>query len=349
MSDEQKKVDPVTGNNPEGLTAESGDHPRVLGSDDMIYSIEPAKEEMPLSEIAPMEKKSKKKESFFKRHKYLCCIGGGFVLFVLLLLIFLGPILHFAIETFAPKAIGVPVTIGDLDLKLFSGQLKLKKVKLGDSKGLNSDHLLELDLIDLDLLKGCVDIKEVKISNPEGFQAKQILTLKKARLDLERDSIFEEKLIIEELTVTGLDLYYEPKIRGDDNIAALQAYIKKTFPTSQKKPKDEDKDKEPQKIQINELNLTEINIHTIIMGQDLTIPMLPFKLRDLGTGEEGVTGGEVALAILDQLSFRAISTIADYAKTLGVEAEKLFDNIGEQSKTILKNASDSVKGIKNLF
>lgn len=295
------------------------------------------------------EEKTEEKKSFCKRHKILSSILGVIVVLLAAFLIFTGPIVKFCIEQFAPAAVGMPVTIGVLDIKLLQGKIAVRDFRLGDSSGLNSEHFVILNQIDVDLKEGSVDVSDILIANPKGFHSKHILKLKKARLDLEPDSLFEEKLVIDELTVAGLDLYYEPNVQGNNNIEALQEYIEKMFPKPTEKEKKEGTKKEPQKLQVDDLNLTDINLHTVMLGQELVIPMIPIELEDLGEGPEGITASDVSLVILDKLSLGAVDAIAQYAKNIGGETKKFIKNLESQSKQSLKEAKKSFKDIKNLF
>ena len=279
-----------------------------------------------------------KRGSFYSRHKKLCRVLGVVVAVILLFAIFLGPIIRVCVEQVVPAAIGVPVDIGGLSVNLFTGNIGVRDIKVGDSKGLNAEHFVTIKRVDVKLYRGWAEVKDILIANPAGFKEPYILELKHARVDLEPETLTAPKLEIEEVLVTGLDLYYEPQVSGKNNIDKLQEYVIETFKITESK----EAPKEAQKLQIDELRLTDIDVHTVVLGQRLTLPVVPVELDDLGEGPEGITGGEVFLAVLDKLSLGAGTAIKDSAKTLGAGTAKLFDDVGTQSKK-------GVDSLKNLF
>lgn len=289
------------------------------------------------------------KKNFYTRHKKLCRILGGIAAFLIILLLFLGPIVRVCAELIVPAAIGLPVKIGSLSINLFTGNIGVEDVKVGDSKGVNADHFVMIKRVDVKLYRGWSEVRDIYISNPEGFKERYILILKHARVDLNPDTLTAAKLELEEVLVDGLELYYEPQIGGKNNVEKLQEYVIETFKITEQ----EKTEKEPQKIQVDELCLKNISVSTVVVGQNLKLPVVPIELNDLGKGPEGVTGGDVFLAVLDRLSMGAGSAITEHAKTLGAGTVKILGEIGTQSAKGVDNAGKQIKsgvdGLKNLF
>ena len=305
-------------------------------SEQEVCNTETVMEDKTVSEIMPEENTDS--QNFYTRHKKLCRVLGWIAAVLVILLIFLGPIVRICAESIVPVVVGFPVKIGSLSINLITGNIGVSDIKIGDSKGLNAEQFVTIKRVDVKLYRGWSEVKEIFIANPEGFKEKYILILKHARVDLNPDTLTAAKLEIEEVLVDGLELYYEPQIGGKNNVDKLQEYVIETF----KIPEQAKDQKEPQKLQIDELRLTDIDVHTVILGQNLTLPVIPVELNDLGKGPEGVTGGDVFVVVLDKLSMGASSAISENAKTIGSGTVKIIDGAGKQMKR-------GVDGLKGLF
>ena len=281
---------------------------------------------------------TERKDNFYLRHKKFCRISGIILVFLILLLLFMGPIVRFCVELAAPAVVGVPVKIGSLSINFFTGNIGVSEVKVGDSKGVNSDHFVVIKRIDVKMYRGWTEVKDIFIANPEGFKERHLLVLKHARVDIDTDTLTAKKLEVEEFYVNGLELYYEPQVNGQNNIEKLEEYVAKTF----KLPESGDDQKEAQKLQLEELYLNDINVHTVVFGQSLRLPVIPIELDGLGEGPEGVTASDVFITVLDKLSLGAVDAIKEHASALGKGTMKFLGEAGDQ-------VNSGVDGLKNLF
>ena len=177
--------------------------------------------------------------------------------------------------------------------------------------------------------------------------------LKKAVFDINISSLFSDKVVIEEITVDGLDLYYEQKFRTN-NVSDLQANVeknlgikdKKSEPVKQEKPaeKVEKTDKEPaeaKKLQVDKILLRDITAHVVISGADIPVMMVPINMEKLGTGPEGITAGGVFAAILNKLSMGAADAVVEAAKKGTAAAGDALQNLGDSTGKALQNLGDS--------
>lgn len=118
---------------------------------------------------------------------------GVLVVLILAVLLSLGVIVKSAITTIGPKALGAPVTVGSVSINVFSG---------------------------------VVDIRDLFVGNPEGFQNDRALTVKQMRIDVQPSSFFGKKLVVEEFTLTGVDVYFEVSAsKLSNNLSQLNANI----------------------------------------------------------------------------------------------------------------------------
>lgn len=253
-------------------------------------------------------------KNFYKRHKKLSWTVGSIVVLLVIVRIFLGQIVQTSVAALAPKIAGVPVSIGDVSISVFSGY---------------------------------VELKDVKVGNPEGFGAEHMVTLKHAVFDIDLGSLFSDKIRIEEITVTGLDLYYEQKLTTN-NVATLQANVEKNLGAEKAQTADAqiaseeeegtaEEAPQPQKLQVDKIAMNEMWTHVVIAGADVPVPIIPINMENLGTGPEGITGMEVFAEVLNKLSFGVTGAVAEALKNAGGAATDVIEGAGEGIKKIFGN------------
>ena len=167
-------------------------------------------------------------------------------------------------------------------------------------------------------------------------------------------SLFSEKLRIEEITVEGLDLYYEQKLTTN-NIAALQANVEKNLGISaaesdkgkESKPEEpgEETPAEAKKLQVDKIQMNDITAHVVVSGASIPVMMIPINMEDLGTGPDGITAGEVFAAILNKLSLGAASAAVDASKQAGTKTMDALKDAGGKIGESLGKGTDAVKGL----
>ena len=254
-------------------------------------------------------------KAFVKRHKKLSWTILIVVVVLAVLRISLGVIVKSSVSTVAPLIAGVPVTIGDVSISVCEGYMALSNVKVG---------------------------------NPEGFNEKNMLTLEKAVFDIGMCSLFSKKLRIEEITVQGLKLYYEQKLTTN-NISTLQANLEKNLGTAEKtaeeKPAPEKKEKpaESKKLQVDKIQMNDITTYVVVPGGSIPVMMIPINMENLGTGPDGITAGEVFVAILNKLSLGAADAAVEASKKAGSKTWEALKGAGTGIGDGVGKGTDAVK------
>ena len=260
-----------------------------------------------------------KVKAYCKKHKVLSWTVGIIVVLLVIIRIFLTQIIQTSVSTVAPMITGVPVTIGDVSVGILSGYVALEDVKVG---------------------------------NPAGYKSENMVALKKAVFDINVGSLFSDKIIIEEITVDGLDLFYETTLRSN-NVADLQANVEKNLGGSEKKAEPEKAEKaepkgekesasEPKKLQVDKILLRGITAHVVVTGADIPIMMIPINMENLGTGPDGITAGGIFAAILNKLSLGAADAAVEALKKSGAATGQALKDAGQ-------NLQEKAKSLKNIF
>ena len=125
----------------------------------------------------------KKVREFFKLKKWIAVIAGVLVVLVVLLIaahFFLGHIVKSSIETIGPMITGVPVSVRKVNIDL-----------LGDFG---------------------VSVRDLVVGNPKGYSSPYALKMKKFDLKVKTFSLLTDKIIIDKLLLTGLEVNYETSL-----------------------------------------------------------------------------------------------------------------------------------------
>ncbi len=180
-----------------------------------------------------------------------------------------------AIEKYGLKALGVPVTVGKISVKLLDGRFVFKNVK---------------------------------IKNPEGFKYNNAMEIGVISVQLEIKDIFEDLIKINSVNIENPNIFYELGVNGD-NIQALKsntASNKASAANSDKTPakKGESKNK---KIIVSKLFINKAKVNFVldkVAEKTLTLPDV--YIQNIGKDSKGVTVENATDQVLRELS-KAIS------------------------------------------
>ncbi len=245
---------------------------------------------------------------------FIALVGIG--LFVLFLN--LDSIIGGSIEKFGSAATGTGVTIEDVSLSIFSGNLSL-------------------------------DGLEVK--NPKGFVNPHAFKFEKFAVDLDLASLSTDTIVINSIIIKDIKIAYEPSTGGSNldriqkNIEKYTGADKKTVePAPQDEPTKSEEAEKPQKnIIIKKFIIDggEIAVASPIVGAGIKVPMAKFEMNDIGSGGKSSTA-EVFNQIFDEL----LPAIAKSVSEGSVKGIKGFGKIGDD---LGKSTKESFNKMKSLF
>ena len=244
-------------------------------------------------------------------------VAALLVIILISVFFFLGYIVKTTMQTVGPQVLGAPV--------------KVSRVYVN-------------------LITVVVEINGLHIGNPEGYKHDRALTVKKMRLDLLRSSLFAKKLVIEEFTLDGVDVFFEPSSTLlSNNLSQLnsnvQSFTEKLVGPQKKAEKPAPKKEvEQQKLQVDKLALKNIYVNVVASAPGLPstsapIPVLPIVLDGLGKDEEGITALDVTTVVLNKLTLGVFSSIGDAMPSM-----KSITNAGA---SLLNTTSGAISSIGN--
>ncbi len=251
---------------------------------------------------------------------------------VVALAIFAGHIVKGAVNTAGPRALGVPISLKNVNVNILSGRFGLDELVIG---------------------------------NPEGFKTPTAIRVNQVIVEMNMASLFSPILVIDRIYVRGPEITYEVGLKGS-NIGAIQDKTASSAPVAEQ-PKPADKPaKKAKKVQINDFLIEsgKINVSTIGMaGHNAAIPLPAIHLTDIGKESDGATLQEVIAKVFGAIGGAVSSTTAgigggveaigkgaiDTGKAVGESAVGAGKAAGEgaveSGKSVGKDASKALENI----
>jgi len=231
---------------------------------------------------------------------------------VIILLGSLDKIVKNVIEDSGSELMGVPVTVAEIDIKVFGG---------------------------------AAQITGLKIPNPAGYTTQDAFKMELIRLDIGLLSLLKSPLTIEELIIDSPVVTLEIKEDGKSNLQELLDNIKRNSEkgdeaAAEEKPEDEAKkepapSQEPTRLAFSKLVIKGVTVNVIQESSDkepvsVTIP--PIELTDVG-GEIGVTPAKLGVIVVGGIIESALENALKETvkKEAGKAAAGLFKKFGSKS------------------
>jgi hypothetical protein len=107
--------------------------------------------------------------------------------------------------------------------------------------------------------------------------------------------------------------------------------------------------KPAKKLEVDDFLITGAKVHvslTDMGGKEMTLPLPPIHLTDLGKNADGITPAELTRSVLDAIVAATVKEVSKAGTEVGKNAESLIENTGKSAGGGLSNVT---KGIRHLF
>jgi hypothetical protein len=201
-----------------------------------------------------------------------------------------------------------------------------------------------LDSAGVSPLTGSGTIKGLVVGNPEGFKTDTAIRLGEASLSVDAMSVFSDKVRVKSVSVVGPEITYETAFKGS-NLSKLLENVEASAGAGG----GGESGGASKKLQVDELSITGGKIHlsaTMLGGQAMTVPLPDIHLKDLGTGEEGITPAELVQKVMKEVTSSATKAVAEPLAKLGKNVGEAAEKAGE---AVTDSAKKATEGVKNLF
>ncbi len=195
---------------------------------------------------------------------------------------------------------------------------------------------VELASANLSPLTGVGTLSGLSVGNPKGWSDGRAFYLGNVHVELEPRSVWGETIVINELTIDQPEFNYETKFISSnikDLLNNIEAYTGKA-------EQPEAKDGKPKKFIVKKFRLTNGKATLGVGPTAVPVPLPAISLDDLGVKEGGITGGQLAGAIMQDVLG---SIVASTANMLG----KVGSGVGamglEKTSEATKKAGETIK------
>lgn len=226
------------------------------------------------------------------------------------------------VEKAASSALGVPVTIKDIDLSI---------------------------------LQGYVAIKGLVVKNPPGYANETLLELGEATVNLDIGSLMSNTVKIQLIKLDGTKLTIEQKGLSN-NLKEILDKLPKEEKKAEPKPEEEGKN-----LHINRLEITSTNVRVKLLpipgkSDTVSLKLDPIIMNNLGTDKKlsiGILTAKVLEAMATGIAKQGAGLLPDdMVKGIGSSLEKAAE-IGkaatDEGKKALESGKEAVEGIKGLL
>jgi len=229
------------------------------------------------------------------------------VVAVLTLPMTIGPIVKTAASVGGPKALGVPVSVGDVKLNALAGNLTVSQVKVG---------------------------------NPQGYSDKDAFAVDKVEVGLNMRSLLSDTIVVRKIQIDAPAISFESK-DGKSNFDTMMASAKKV---SEEEKKQTDNEKKPgKKVVIEEFSLNSAKVSFasgMTLGKALTIPLPSVTVRDIGKESGGASAVDALTEVINGILGGLTQAVTGAAGAAG----DLLKGAGGAASDAAKGATDALKG-----
>ena len=238
-------------------------------------------------------------------------------------------------------AILILVVVVVVAIVLFAESVLKTRIEAAASKALGVE--VSIDDVDLSILGGKLGLQNLVINNPPGYQHRKLLELKDAKIEVDIRSLLSDTVNIREIKLDGMNLVIEQRGISSNNlqdvIKSIQTKDKQTKPSGKKLHIDE--------LEITDVT---VKVKLLpVPGRIDTVPLKlkPIKMTNLGSDDKldaARLSSKILLALAGGIAEQGVGVLPDeILNPLKNELERLGKLSGallEEGGKILKEGTD---------
>lgn len=242
-------------------------------------------------------------------------------------------------------ALLVIVVVAALAVHFFLDSVIKKGVETVGSRIAKVD--IKLDSVSLHLFTGFGGVKGLVVGNPEGYKSPSAISVGNASVAVSRRSLLSDKIVVRSIRIESPQITYELG-PGGNNLQRIQANAAESSGGSTTKSTPTE-GKPSKKLQVDDVVITGGKVTlaiAVLGGQVVTAPLPEIHFTDLGQGPDGITAGDLAKRILNEITEKSLKAAAEAAARAATEIGK---GAQDAAKGEVEKAGGAVKGIGDLF
>lgn len=217
-----------------------------------------------------------------------------------------------------------------------------------------------LEHVDIKLLDGSAELGQFSIANYEGFSEPNILAFDTIKVDIEPTSLDKEVIVLDEVTVSGVNIVAEQK-GTTTNIQTLLDQL----PKSSESGASEQSTESGKEVLIAIKRLNFVNNALSLATEDYgvhTLDLPKITQTNLGSASKGLSPQELAVEVLKPLLKQAQDEIEKgmldlakeklkekYGEQVEEQKEKLKSKLKDELGVDEKEAKQKLEGLKKLL
>lgn len=235
-----------------------------------------------------------------------------------------------------------------LGAALFSGSLLGKAVKAG-VEALGPEIVgvpVAIDGVSFSLLSGRSVMSGMTVGNPKGFKSQHSLQLGQIVVDADPLSFLSNKIVVEEISVVGPEIVYEPTLTGTNLgkiLKNVESFIQALPGASETAPEEgaatsEDQGVAALRFQVDLIEITGGRVtlaNSLLEGEAIVVDLPPIRITDIGQGEEGATVADVAKRVLASINQETVKAAAASGGSLKSQLKGSAGKLSRDLKTLL--------------
>jgi hypothetical protein len=197
-------------------------------------------------------------------------------------------------------------------------------------------------------LSGSGRLANLFVGNPEGFKTASAIQVGSVQMAVEVGSVFSDTITVKEINIQSPEITFEGGLSGN-NISKILDNVKAA--TGGEQPAVKSGETAPaakaggKKFIVKDVVIEGAKLHaslTGLGGKEVTLPLPPLHLQNIGSTGNGVAAGELVKQILEPLLASSITAVQNNLADIG-------KNVGSLGKDATKEVNKVTEGLKGLF
>lgn len=200
---------------------------------------------------------------------------------------------------------------------------------------------IKLDDVKISALSGGGGVKGMVIGNPEGYKMDYAIKVGEASLSVDPKSLLSDKIVVHYIRVDAPEINLEGGLK-DNNLTKILANIQAftaTEGSTNAPAAGEKKSGAQKKLQVDEFTIKGAKVTvalSMLGGKPLSATLPDIAFKDLGTGPEGITIGELSTKVFNQIlvdtTTAATGVVSGAGKAVGDTLNKTTKSLGDLFK-----------------
>jgi hypothetical protein len=209
----------------------------------------------------------------------------------------------------------------------------------------------QVDSVSVSLLGGSAAVKGLVLGNPAGYKSAQAISVGTAAVSVAPGSLLANKIVVRSVTVDAPEITFEGNPFGANNLKKIMDNVNALAGApATNAPAPGATQKPAKKLEVDDFLITGAKVHVSLLtgltAREMTLPLPPIHLTNLGKDNDGITPAELTRDVLGQVTTATFKAVGDAVSDLGKGAADAAKSTG---KVVGEGVNKIGKGLGGLF